>query len=384
MTGKSLTTILLSIALAAGAICTGNTETPTIVVATDPTYPPMEFLNDSGEMVGFDIELMEAVAGAGKFNVQFKSVPWDAIFGGLLDGSCDAIISSVTITEERRKDFDFSSPYIKADQVLVAERTSESVSSIADLGGKRIGVLVGSAASAALDGIKDNHNIRIVDFRDHAEAVTDLLNGDVDAVAVDLIYARILTHEREYGSRLRIVDQPIATEEFGIVVKKGNRALLRRIDRGLKKVVESGQLEQIEEKWFDWRQIILLATREGRVPSRFLLRECGQSNHRLDPTATDRLCSQLQCSPSHLSRSSPAFRLAQAGARHIIVGDAPTTLDSRPLCSPVRSRCLGAGRLRRISAAAPADGPYPDRRPRHRGSSSARGHEERSPASLRT
>jgi len=64
MIGRFLTVLLLSTALAARVFCGGHNETPTIVVATDPTYPPMEFLNDSGEMVGFDIELMEAVASA--------------------------------------------------------------------------------------------------------------------------------------------------------------------------------------------------------------------------------------------------------------------------------------------------------------------------------
>ena len=251
MIRNSLTVLLLLFAVAVAVFCAGNTETPTIVVATDPTYPPMEFRNDLGELIGFDIELMEAVASAGEFDVQFKSVPWDAIFSGLLNGSFDAVISSVTITEERKKDFDFSAPYIKSDQVLVTERAVEGVNSIADLSGKRIGALIGSAAQAALDKLKDKYSIRIVSFRDQTEAVTDMLSGDVNAVALDLIYVRILTHEREYGNRLKMVVQPIATEDFGIVVKKGNTEVLRRINRGLKKVIKSGQLKQIEQKWFD-------------------------------------------------------------------------------------------------------------------------------------
>jgi polar amino acid transport system substrate-binding protein len=251
MIRNSLTVLLLSFAVAVGVFCAGNTETPTIVVATDPTYPPMEFRNDLGELVGFDIELMEAVASAGEFDVQFKSVPWDAIFGGLLNGSYDAVISAVTITEERKKDFDFSAPYIKADQVLVTERAAEGVNSIADLSGKKIGALIGSAAQAALDKLKDKYSIRLVSFRDQTEAVTDMLSGDVNAVVLDLTYARILTHERAYGNRLKIVAQPIATEDFGIVVKKGNTEVLRRINRGLKKAFKSGQLKQLEQKWFD-------------------------------------------------------------------------------------------------------------------------------------
>ena len=142
-------------------------------------------------------------------------------------------------------------PYFKADQVLVTERAAEGVNSIADLSGKRIGALIGSAAQAALDKLKDKYSIRLVSFRDQTEAVTDMLSGNVNAVVLDLTYARILTHEREYRNKLKIVGQPIATEDFGVVVKKGNREVLTRLNRGLKKVVESGQLKELEQKWFD-------------------------------------------------------------------------------------------------------------------------------------
>lgn len=133
----------------------------------------------------------------------------------------------------------------------MAEIPTEGVESIVDLSGKKIGVLSGSASSAALDELKDKYNIRVVVFRDQIDAVTDMLSGHMNVVSLDLIYARILTHDREYKDKLKIVGQSITTEDFGVVVKKGNTEVLTRINRGLRKVVESGQLKEIEQKWFD-------------------------------------------------------------------------------------------------------------------------------------
>src|SRR5690554_291700 len=80
----------------------------TLVVATDATWPPMEYINTDQEIVGFDIDFMNAVADAAGFNVEFQNTAWDGIFAGLANGDYDAVISSVTITDERKRTMDFS------------------------------------------------------------------------------------------------------------------------------------------------------------------------------------------------------------------------------------------------------------------------------------
>ena len=84
----------------------------TITVATDATWPPMEMVDTNKNIVGFDIDFLTAVAKEAGFNVEFKNTAWDGIFAGIAAGKYDAIISSVTITDERKKTMDFSLPYL--------------------------------------------------------------------------------------------------------------------------------------------------------------------------------------------------------------------------------------------------------------------------------
>ena len=102
-------------------------EPEKIVIATDATWPPMEMVDEAKEIVGFDIDLMNAAAKEGGFAVEFKNTAWDGIFAGLEAGEYDAVMSSVTITDERKKTMDFSDPYINAGQILVVPRSCEGV-----------------------------------------------------------------------------------------------------------------------------------------------------------------------------------------------------------------------------------------------------------------
>ncbi len=90
--------------------CKPKAQAVKVTIATDATWPPMEFVNESKEIVGFDIDLMKAAAKAGGFAVEFKNTAWDGIFAGLANGEYDAVISSVTITDERKQTMDFSRP----------------------------------------------------------------------------------------------------------------------------------------------------------------------------------------------------------------------------------------------------------------------------------
>jgi polar amino acid transport system substrate-binding protein len=115
-------------------ICLG--EENTLLIATSADFPPMESLDSSNEFVGFDIDLMRAVAKEAGFSVEFKNVSWYTIFAGLDSGKYDAVISCVTITQERSKQYDFSIPYLQGDQVLVAQKEEKAIDSLNNLNQK--------------------------------------------------------------------------------------------------------------------------------------------------------------------------------------------------------------------------------------------------------
>jgi polar amino acid transport system substrate-binding protein len=179
--------------------------------------------------------------------VEFKSVAWDGIFAGISADKYDAIISSVTITDERKKEMDFSNPYINAGQILVVKSDSQNVTVLKDLAGKTVGVQIGTTGAFEVEKIKE---ITEKTYDDIGLAFEDLYNGRIQAVVCDTpVAAQYALQNDKYKSSLKIVGTSFTEEYYGIVVKKGNQALLDQINAALKKVTDSGKIAEIEKKW---------------------------------------------------------------------------------------------------------------------------------------
>jgi len=123
--------------LAVGSIASCAKKPTKIVVATDATWPPMEYVDENKNIVGFDIDLVNEIAKAQGFEVEFKNTAWDGIFAGLATGNYQVIASSVTITDERKETMDFSDGYVNAGQVLVVRKDTTGVTTLADMVGKK-------------------------------------------------------------------------------------------------------------------------------------------------------------------------------------------------------------------------------------------------------
>ena len=141
--------ILAALALAVVSVAPAVADTKKLVVAMDTTFPPMELVNDSKEIVGFDVDLIKAIAKEAKIDVEFRSVSWDGIFAGVQNGTYDIIASSVTITDDRKKTLDFSEPYINAGQVLVTLADNNKDKKLADFAGRNVGAQVNTTGSMA-------------------------------------------------------------------------------------------------------------------------------------------------------------------------------------------------------------------------------------------
>jgi polar amino acid transport system substrate-binding protein len=218
-----------------------------IVVATDATWPPMEFVNEDKEIVGFDIDLMNAIAKEGGFEVEFKNTAWDGIFAGLGNENYDAVISSVTITEERKKSMDFSEPYINAGQVLIVRKDTSGVTKLEDLKGKAAGAQIGTTGAMEIQKVD---GVELKNYDELGLAIEDLANGRIEGVVADTpIAADYALQNDNYKDRLQIVGKPFTEEYYGIAVKKGNDEVLKKINDGLKKVLESGKDEELKDKW---------------------------------------------------------------------------------------------------------------------------------------
>jgi polar amino acid transport system substrate-binding protein len=221
-----------------------------IMIATDATFPPMEFVDDSGEIVGFDVDLMKVAAEAGGFTIEFKQVPWDSIFTGLASGRFDAVMSSVTITDERERTMDFSIPYLIMEQVLVVNREDSDARGLKDLSGQIVAALDGSVSASELVRLKDRFQFVVKTYHDSVPHIVDLAGGRLGAILIDAVQVCLVENDPQYAGKLHIVGEPIAEERYGVAVGKGNHKVLISVNSGLKSVLNTETYEQIVDKWF--------------------------------------------------------------------------------------------------------------------------------------
>jgi len=234
------------VALSVGGCQRAADKTTTITCATDATWPPMEMVDANKNIVGFDIDFFNAVAEEAGFKVEFKNTAWDGIFAGIAAGKYDAIISSVTITDERKKSMSFSEPYINAGQVLIVPKESDAVM-IADLAGKSVGAQIGTTGARE---IEKSEGVELKSYDEIGLAFEDMATGRIAGVVCDTpVAAQYALQQEEYKEKFKIVGDVLTTEYYGIVVKKDNQKLLDLINKGIKAVQKKGIDKQLAEKW---------------------------------------------------------------------------------------------------------------------------------------
>lgn len=249
---KKIIIVLFALTFAAGfAFARGGGESAggmmNIVIATDATWPPMEMVAENKEIVGFDIDLMNAAAEAGGFTVEFKNTAWDGIFAGLAAGEYDAVMSSVTITEERKETMDFSVPYINAGQILVVRQESKGVETLDDLKGKPVAAQIGTTGAFAVEKVPA---VELKTYDEIGLAFEDLANGRVEAVVVDNpVAADFALMNPSFKGKLKIVGEPFTEELYGVAVQKGKKEVLDAINKGLNAVLETKAYDQLLDKW---------------------------------------------------------------------------------------------------------------------------------------
>ncbi|MEW5724945.1 MAG: basic amino acid ABC transporter substrate-binding protein [Thermodesulfobacteriota bacterium] len=220
----------------------------TIVFATDSTWPPMEFVDTNKNIVGFAIDYMNEAGKLAGFKPVFKAVARDGIFAGLEGGQYDAICSSVSITEERKKTMDFSVPYYKVRQAVVVPVDSPA-KSLEDLVGKNVGTQISTTGTFAVQAVK---GVNSKTYDEIGLAMEDLYAGRLDAVVCDdPVAANYALQNEKYKGKFKIaaVVESGEVEFYGIAVKKGNAEILDLVNKGIQAVQEKGIDKQLLEKW---------------------------------------------------------------------------------------------------------------------------------------
>ena len=241
---KMLIALLTVTALMTGSAFAAGKK---IVVATDATWPPMEMVDANKQIVGYDIDLINAVAKEAGLAVEFKNTAWDGIFAGLDTGKYDAIISSVTITDERKAKYDFTDAYTSIGQILVVPKTDKTTKTIADLKGKKVGSQIGTTGAME---VKKVAGVESKTYDEIGLAFEDMAAGRISGVVCDEpVAAHFALKKKEYKEKFKIVGKAFTKEGYGIVVKKGNTELVTLLNKGIKAVKAKKLDTKIHTKW---------------------------------------------------------------------------------------------------------------------------------------
>ncbi|HEB68715.1 MAG TPA: basic amino acid ABC transporter substrate-binding protein [Desulfobulbus sp.] len=235
-----LTLVALSI------LCGSAWAETRIVFAVDATWPPMEFVNSQKQIVGFSIDFVKAAGKEAGFTPVFKNTAWDGIFAGLAAGKYDAICSSVSITEKRKKAMDFSAPYFTVRQALIVNKDS-SVRSLADLKGKKVGGQIGTTGYFA---IKSAKGLIPKSYDEIGLAMEDLNVGRISAVVCDdPVAANYALLKYKDTLKIAAVIKTGKVENYGFAVKKGNTKVLDLLNKGIAAVKAKGIDTELKKKW---------------------------------------------------------------------------------------------------------------------------------------
>jgi polar amino acid transport system substrate-binding protein len=219
------------------------------VVGTDAAYAPFESQNEKGEIVGFDIEVVQAIAKKAGIEVKFVNTPWEGIFNALGQGDRDMVVSAVTITEERKGTMDFSAPYFDAQQLIAVKETSK-VAKFADLKKLKVGVQTGTTGDEAVTKLQGKTSTNIKRFESTPLALKELEAGGVDAVVADNGVVIHYVANNPGGKFKTVSDAEFVPEQYGIAFKKGNTDLMGKMNQGLAAIKADGSYAQIYAKYF--------------------------------------------------------------------------------------------------------------------------------------
>lgn len=220
----------------------------TFIVGLDEHFPPIGFRNESGELVGFDVDMAKEAASRLDMQVKFKPVKWSRIIEALNENEIDIIWNGLTVTEDRKKQLEFSDVYMRNRQVVLANVKS-NIKNLGMLTGKIVGYQKGSSSEQILKNDETiSKNISFEQFPHYEKALEALLSGEIEALILDEIVAAYYINTNT--TDLEIIKFFPQVEEYALGFRKNDEELITKFNKVLKKMKEDGTTSKISRKWF--------------------------------------------------------------------------------------------------------------------------------------
>ncbi|WJE53170.1 ABC transporter substrate-binding protein [Bacillus cereus] len=247
---KKIFTVVAAITLCASFILgacskeTSTNEEKEFRYAMSGLYKPFNFKENDGKLVGFDVEIGEALAKKMGMKPVPVTNPWETLIQGLKAKKYDVILGSMAITEERLKAVNFSNPYYHSGAQIFVAKKNNSISSVEDLKGKKVGVVKASTFKALVEKQTD----QITEYDSDITALMDLEPGRVDAVITDqMVGLRMI---KEGKSNIKEAGKPLNLDEMGIAIRKDDKEMVKKVNKALDEIIKDGTYEKISKKWF--------------------------------------------------------------------------------------------------------------------------------------
>lgn len=242
---KNLIKTLLACAL---LICGANAKTlreGTLKVATEGTFSPFSYYNDKNELVGYDVDVARAVAEKLGLKIEFLTAPWDAMLAAFDAGKADAVFNQVSITDERKKKYEYSVPYTVVYGAIIVHKDNNDIKSFEDLKGKKNA----DSATSNWAQVAKKYGAQNVTVDSFAKSMELLIARRVDTVVRDNTVFYDFLKQRpdapiKIAAKLKDVDYSAA------IVQKGNKELADQISKALNELKVEGKLKEISLKYF--------------------------------------------------------------------------------------------------------------------------------------
>ena len=232
-------------------------ENKKIVVATESEFAPFEFkslVNGKDTLVGADIELAKAIGKKLGVKVEFSVMSFDNVLASVQSGKADIAIAGISVTDERKKVYDFSDSYYTSNQAIILKKDSK-IKKLSQLEGKKVGVQEGTTGDIIASGEKFGEKNKVIvktdvkRYKKGVDAVMDLKNGAIDAVVIDEKPAQEFV--KNNAKKLKLVVDSAGAEYYCIAITKGNTAYKEEINKQIKAIKKDGTYDKLKAKYID-------------------------------------------------------------------------------------------------------------------------------------
>ena len=240
---KRWTCLLLAVVATALSI---QAEQKELVVGMEMSYPPFEMLDTRGQPTGISVDLAREMGKALNRPVRFENIPFDGLIPSLKTGKIDVIISSLTMTEDRKKSIDFSDPYLKMGLAILVNKNSD-IQSISDVDKPNRNVAVKKATTGNIYALQHFRNAKVLVLNDESACAIEVSQGKADCFIYDQL--SIFQNWKKFQDSTRAILQPFQEEEWAMGIRKGNDELRQQINNFLANFKGSGGFEALGNKY---------------------------------------------------------------------------------------------------------------------------------------